>query len=50
MIWLLPRESDNEMRHWPGATWALLLFNVGAFMLTPGGSPDAAPAAPAGRH
>ena len=40
MFWLLPWESNNEMRHWPWATWALLLFNVSAFMLAPGGSPE----------
>lgn len=38
MIWLLPWESDKHVRHMPWATWSLLLLNVGAFLLMPGGT------------
>ena len=38
MIWLLPWESDNRVRHMPWATWSLLLLNIGTFLLTLGGS------------
>lgn len=40
MIWLLPWESENHVRHMPWATWTLLLLNIGAFLLAPRGTEE----------
>lgn len=40
MIWLLPWDSGNQARHMPWATWALLVANTAAFMLSPNGTDE----------